>query len=133
VRTQGGARLRLCALPVSRQAAERERAKLRESARKNGRQVSQRSLRLADYIVVVTSLPLKRFALRAVFDLFRMRWQIELAFKRFKSLLNAGHVPKTDPDSVQAWLQAKLLTSLLIEKLLLEAEVFSPWGFVLVE
>jgi hypothetical protein len=30
-------------------------------------------------------------------------------------------------------LQAKLLTSLLVEKLLLEAEVFSPWGYILAE
>jgi len=128
-----GIALRLCALRVSRHAAERERAKLRESARKNGRQVSERSLKLAGYIIVVTTLPLEQFSLRSVFNLYRMRWQIELAFKRLKSLLNAGHVPKTDPDCVRAWLQAKLLTSLLIEKLLLEAEVFSPWGFILAE
>ncbi len=118
---------------ISREAAERERAKLRESARKNGRQVSERSLRLAGYIIVVTSLAHKDFSLHAVFKLYRMRWQIELAFKRLKSLLGTGHVPKTDPDSVRAWLQAKLLTCLLIEKLLLESGLFSPWGFILVE
>jgi hypothetical protein len=133
VQTKGGIKLRLCALPVSKEAAERERAKLRESARKNGRQVSERSLRLAGYIVLVTSVDAQVLDLRAVFGLYRMHWQIELAFKRLKSLLNAGHVPKVDPDSVRAWLQAKVLTSLLIEKLLLEAEVFSPWGFVLAE
>jgi len=131
--TKSGMALRLCALPVSKEAAERERAKLRESARKNGRQVSERSLRLAGYIVVVTSLPEEQFSAQAVLKLYRMRWQIELAFKRLKSLLNTGHVPKVDPDSARAWMQTKLLTSLLIEKLLLEAEVFSPWGFVLVE
>jgi len=131
--TKGGVALRLCAVPVSKEAAERERAKLRESARKNGRQVSERSLKLAGYVVVVTSLPVGEFSARAVLNLYRMRWQIELAFKRLKSLLNTGHVPKVDPDSVRAWMQAKLLTNLLIEKLLLEAEVFSPWGFILVE
>jgi len=131
VQTQGGIKLRLCALPVSKEAAERERAKLRESARKNGRQVSGRSLKLAGYIVLVTSVDAQVAGLGAVFGLYRMRWQIELAFKRLKSLLNAGHVPKVDPDSVRAWLQSKVLTSLLIEKILLEAEVFSPWGFVL--
>jgi len=131
VQTQGGIKLRLCALPVSKEAAERERAKLRESARKNGRQVSERSLKLAGYIVLVTSVDAQVAGLGAVFGLYRMRWQIELAFKRLKSLLNAGQVPKIDPDSVRAWLQSKVLTSLLIEKILLEAEVFSPWGFVL--
>jgi hypothetical protein len=133
VQTKNGTKLRLCALPVSKEAAERERAKLRESARKNGRQVSERSLKLAGYIVVVTTLPPEQFDTQAVLKLYKLRWQIELAFKRLKSLLNAGHVPKVDPDSVQAWLQTKLLTSLLVEKLLLEAEVFSPWGFILAE
>jgi len=131
VQTQGGTKLRLCAIPVSKEAAERERAKLRESARKNGRQVSERSLKLAGYIVLVTSVSAEEIGLSAVFGLYRMRWQIELAFKRLKSLLNAGHVPKVDPDSVRAWLQSKVLTNLLVEKLLLEAKVFSPWGFVL--
>ena len=133
VQTQGGIKLRLCALPVSKEAAQRERAKLRESARKNGRQVSERSLKLAGYIVLVTSVGEQEAGLGTVFGLYRMRWQIELAFKRLKSLLNAGHVPKKDPESVRAWLQSKVLTSLLIEKILLEAEVFSPWGFVLAE
>jgi hypothetical protein len=131
--SKNGIKLRLCARPVSKEAAERERAKLRESARKNGRQASERSLKLAGYIIVVTTLPEKQLSTHAILELYKMRWQIELAFKRFKSLLNAGHVPKLDPDNVKAWIQAKLLTSLLVEKLLLEAEVFSPWGYVIAE
>jgi len=132
VQTQGGTPLRLCVRPVSKAAAERERAKLRASARKNGRPVSERSLQLAGYIVLVTSLDQAAFSLHQVFGLYRLRWQIELAFKRLKSLLNMGHVPKMDPNCVRAWLQTKVLTSLLIEKLLREAEVFSPSGFSLV-
>ncbi|WP_043582634.1 transposase [Geminisphaera colitermitum] len=68
---------------------------------------------------------------RGILQLYRLRWQIELAFKRLKSLLNTGHVPKKDPLSSRSWLQAKLLTCLLIEKSLLQSEVFSPWGFIL--
>ena len=64
-------------------------------------------------------------------DLYRLRWQAELAFKRLKSLLNVGHLPKYDPRSSRAWLQAKLLTALLIERLLIESKLFSPWGYPL--
>ena len=63
--------------------------------------------------------------------MYRCRWQIELAFKRLKTLLGAGHVPKTDDQSARAWMQAKLLTALLVERLLLEAKIFSPWGYPL--
>ena len=131
VRTKGGIALRLCALAVDERVAERERAKVRESARKQGRPPSAQSLELAGYIVLVTSLPAGEFGKERVFPLYRLRWQIELAFKRLKSLLEAGHVPKTDPASARAWMQAKMLTCLLIEKLLVESEVFSPWGFPL--
>ena len=33
--------------------------------------------------------------------------------------------------SPKAWMQAKLLTALLIERLLTEAKIFSPWGYPL--
>lgn len=127
----GGVALRVCAIRVSEKAAARQRAVVSESARKNGREPSGESLALAGFIIVVRSLPQECFDARAVMDLYRLRWQIELAFKRLKSLLGTGHVPKVDPNSSRAWLQAKLLTCLLIEKLLLEAEVFSPWGYLL--
>jgi hypothetical protein len=125
--------MRLCAIRVSSKVAQRQRAAARESARKNGRDASALSLLLCDYIVVVSSLPEKQFPARSVLRLYRLRWQIELAFKRLKSLLGTGHVPKIDPRSSRAWLQAKLLTCLLIEKIILESEVFSPWGFLLPE
>jgi hypothetical protein len=131
VRTKGGLALRLCALPVAGEAAERERVRVREGARKQGRRASEASLELAGFIVLVTSLPREGYDLAAVMSLYRLRWQVELAFKRLKSLLGASHVPKRDPDSARAWLQAKMLVSLLMEKLLHEAEVLSPWGYLL--
>ena len=76
---------------------------------------------------MLTSLP-PEFTCSQVLELYRSRWQVELAFKRLKSLMAAGHVPKSDDDSARAWMQAKLLTALLMERLLLEAKIFSPWG-----
>lgn len=62
-------------------------------------------------------------------SLYRGRWQIELVFKVLKGLLGIGELAKYDPDSARAWMQAKLLTALLIERLEREAGFFSPWGF----
>ena len=45
------------------------------------------------------------------------------------SLMQSGHVPYYDPESARAWIQAKLLTVLLIEGLQEKACFFSPWGF----
>lgn len=122
---------RLCALRRSATSAAAEQAEARESARKSGRTVSAQSLELAEYILVLTSLPAPEVSARQVLELYRLRWQIELAFKRLKSLLHIGHLHTFDPASSRAWLHGKLLTALLIERLLLETKIFSPWGYPL--
>ena len=66
---------------------------------------------------------------QAIMEFYRRRWQIELAFKRLKSLLQLGHLKKTDKQGAKAWLQGKLLVACLIETLILTAERFSPWGY----
>ena len=57
---------------------------------------------------------------------YRLRWQVELVFKRFKSLAQLGHVPKYDDDSAKAWLYGKLFVALLVEKLIHHARAISP-------
>ncbi len=107
------------------------RRKAERKAQRNGTQAQAESLELTGYILVLTSLPAEDFSASQVLRLYRCRWQVELAFKRLKSLLGAGHVPKSDDESARAWMQAKILTSLLLERLLLEAKIFSPWGYEL--
>jgi hypothetical protein len=122
-------RARVCALRKTRTATERARAKVLEKARRNRtREVQSQSLELAEYILILTTLP-PLFTAWQVLELYRCRWQIELSFKRLKTLLETGHVPKSDERSARAWMQAKILTALLLERLLLEAEIFSPWGY----
>ena len=58
----------------------------------------------------------------------RTRWQIELTFKRFKSLAQLGCLPKYDDDSAKVWLYGKLLAALLVEKLIHHASAISPRG-----
>jgi hypothetical protein len=55
----------------------------------------------------------------------------QLAFKRLKSLLQLGHLKKTDQDGAKAWLQGKLFVATLIETLIAVGERFSPWGYFL--
>jgi IS4 transposase len=80
-------------------------------------------------VLVLTSLDAEAWSAAQVLELYRCRWQIELAFKRLKSLLQLGQLPKQDPASARAWLQLKLLLALLIERLCHQARFFSPWGY----
>ena len=114
-----------------RLTAERARRKALRKAQKNGTQAQTEALELTAYVLVLTSVDTKLLPAKAVLALYRGRWQIELVFKRRKSLLEAGHVPKSDDDSAKAWMQAKILSALLVDRVLLEGKFFSPWGFAL--
>ena len=120
--------LRLCVRKKGRLAAERARQKSLRKAQKNGSSPDPESLELAQYIMVLATPPPAALATKGVLELYRCRWQVELCFKRLKSLLGLGHVPKSHDASAKAWMQAKILTALLIERTLLEARFFSPWG-----
>ena len=80
-------------------------------------------------MLVLTSLAPEGWSAAQVLELYRCRWQIELAFKRLKSLLQLGQLPKHDPASARAWLQLKLLLALIIERLCHQARFFYPWGY----
>ena len=120
--------LRLCVLRKSKVAAARAQRKAEKKARKKGHQVRPETLKLAAFVLVLTSLP-PSWRAALILELYRARWQVELAFKRLKQLLAAGHVPKTTDASSLAWLQAKILTALLIEHMIHAGRFFSPWGY----
>ncbi len=69
------------------------------------------------------------FGAREVLECYRLRWQVELVFKRLKSLARLGHLPKRDPESARAWLYGKLLLALLADKAIRHARAVSPWGY----
>ena len=83
---------------------------------------------MARYLLIWTSLPAAHAA-SDITEYYRWRWQIELGFKRMKSILGLGHLPKKDPVTARAWLHGKLLTSLLVERMIQAANTFSPWGY----
>ena len=64
-----------------------------------------------------------------VMELYRLRWQIEIEFKRLKSLIGLGHLKKHDTRAARSWLQGKLLVALLISRLIAHSERVSPWGY----
>jgi transposase len=121
-------RLRLCVLRKSKVATQLAQRKAEEIARDKGQQVRPETLKLAAFVLVLTSLPAS-WGTALVLELYRARWQVELAFKRLKQLLATGHVPKTTDPSSRAWLQAKILTALLIEHMIHAGRFFSPWGY----
>ena len=124
----GAIAVRVCAYKKTVAQTLAAQQAIEQEARKKGRSVQPQTLEAAGYVIVVTTLVEPTAA--AIMEFYRRRWQIELAFKRLKSLLQLGHLKKADKDGAKAWLQGKLLVACLIEKLILTAERFSPWGYV---
>ena len=120
---------RVCAVRKTQQASRLAQRKLRKEAARKGKQVQPRTLEFARYVIVFTTFPEPAFTASQVLQWYRTRWQVELVFKRFKSLAQLGHLPKYDDDSAKAWLYGKLLVALLVEKMTRHAVAVSPWGY----
>ena len=120
---------RICAIRKSEYAIEQAIKKIKKSASKKQYTTKPETLEFAKYVIVFTTLPKNKFSASSILQWYRLRWQIELIFKRLKSLAGLGHLPKYDDASSRAWLYGKLLVGLLVEKLITQASAISPWGY----
>src|ERR1700687_3093914 len=114
--------LRLGAGKKAPQAAAEARRKARRAAQRGGHQLSKRTLDAADWVILVTSLAPTEFATADVLALYRLRWRIELGFKRLKSLIGLKGPPGIDERSARPHVLAHLLTILLLEPFIDELE-----------
>jgi hypothetical protein len=108
-------------------AAQAERRTLKKSQKKC-KNPDKRSLEAAHFVMLFTTLPEELLGKAEVMKFYRYRWQIELAFKRLKQLLQFGHLPHQDGDAARGWIHAKLVVAMLLETLFRNARNFSPWG-----
>jgi len=121
-------RVRLCAVKKSPEGAAQAQRRLRRRAQRNGQKLRCATLEHSSWVVVLTTLPASVMSEVQVLDWYRIRWQIELAFKRLKSLADVGQLPKHDAASSRAWLYGKMLIALLTDKMQRHAAGLSPWG-----
>jgi hypothetical protein len=124
---EGVIAVRVCAYKKTLAQTLAAQEAIQREATKKHREVKPETIEAAGYVIVLTTLT--QPSAETIMEFYRRRWQIELAFKRLKSLLQLGHLKKIDKDGAKAWLQGKLLVACLIETLILTAERFSPWGY----
>jgi hypothetical protein len=114
---QGQFEVRFIAQPLSPGAADKARRQARKTAAKKGHTLSPKTLLAAGFLLLVTNLPQATWSSQQVCWLYRMRWQIELHFKRLKSLLHVDHLRAKEPRLVQTYLLGKILAALVIDEL----------------
>jgi hypothetical protein len=122
---------RLIGIRQSGPAAQRERKHIARTASRKGRITEERTVETAGYIFVITDLPARSLSAVEALELYRWRWQIELLFKRLKSLLNLDSLRAKGKELSRVYILSKLLGALLVEELSVQAVSFFPWGFPL--
>lgn len=97
--------------------ANRARRRCRQQSRKKGHQPTQQSLLLAGWVLVVTTLPPTQLPGPTALALYRVRWQIEIAIKRWKSVLDMDLLrARYESPLAEVWVHGKLLYVLLLDK-----------------
>jgi len=107
---------------------EAEQKRLRQNASKRGKKIDPRTLDAAKYILLLTSLPVETFPKADILALYRHRWQIELAFKRFKSLAGLDKLPVKEPKLARAWICARLIVAIIAERIAGQVPESPPSG-----
>jgi hypothetical protein len=120
--------LRLVVRRKDPEQAQAEQKRLLKDAKKRGKKPDPRSLEAANYILLLTSLSPAVFATADVLALYRFRWQIELAFKRMKSLAGLDELPAKKPELARAWIYARLIAILIAEQSAGQVPDSSPSG-----
>jgi hypothetical protein len=124
LKTVGITKLRICAVKIPNGKLDKVERKFKRNDSKRQRKTSNKALHMAQYVVVITALP-ETISADEIISLYRLRWQVEIYFKRLKSIIDFGNVPLKREDSIITWLNGKLIISLLIEQIISEVS-FSP-------
>jgi hypothetical protein len=126
---QGRFPLRLIVAMLPQEAADRARQRIYKACRRKGKTPDARTLFAAGFTMVVSNLAQEPWPAEQVLRLYRLRWQVELLFKRLKSLLHLDHLRAQDPQLAQTYLLGKLLAALLLDRLTCHARRLCPEWF----
>ena len=121
--------VRLVVLRKSEADAQASILRARRESRRHGKTLQPETLEAAKYIFLLTSLAPDDVSAEDILALYRLRWQIELLFKRLKSLLRIDELPNKHPEAARCWIMANLLAALLLEdqaRLLLDSPPSAP-------
>lgn len=117
---------RLLAVRVPKKIAAVRHARLKAEARRKGRKVSKRALKLANWTVLCTKIPPELLSLSEAFVLMRARWQIELLFKLWKDQCHVDEWRSEKPWRILCEVYAKLIGLIIQNWLLLSGSWHRP-------
>jgi Transposase DDE domain len=111
---------------LSAEQAGRARQKCRQRHKKGAPKAE--SLFLAGWVLVLTTLSPAMLSAQTIMALYRCRWQVEIAIKRWKSVLDVDALrAKATSPLAEVWLHGKLLYALMLERRM-RRQLGESWG-----
>ncbi len=111
---------RLLAHRVPQEVADQRRRKLHEYAVRKQAHLTQETLALAQWTLMITNVPQELLSLKEALILYKVRWQIELLFKLWKQYAKIDEWRSQNPYRILCELFAKLIAVLIMH-----------WNFIL--
>lgn len=116
---------RLLAMRLPDKTAQSRRRRMKHVAKAKGTTVSTKQLILCDWVVMVTNVPAEQLSVSEAVSLIRVRWQIELLFKLWKSFGKIDKSRSNNPWRILCQIYARMIGMVLLHWMLLA----SVWQF----
>lgn len=119
--------VRVCAIGKTEEAIQAGTARIKRSNHgENRTKVTPLQEIFNKFIVVTTNLPASILP-QQVLELYRMRWQIEMVFKRLKSIIHYDELLAKKDSTARTWFHCKLLVAAICETYV-QRSYFPPIG-----
>jgi hypothetical protein len=110
-------KVRIICYKLTEEQSSYRRRKANKLARSSGYQTSEKNKNLLDWAIFITNIPSKILADEHISKLYRLRWQIELLFKLYKSYAGIDKIVSSNSHRVMCELYAKLIAMAIFQSL----------------
>jgi hypothetical protein len=109
--------VRLIAYRVPGEVSAERRRKAHATAKKQGRTLTKKSLNLLEFSIFITNVPKETWPAEVVGTIYRIRWQIELLFKSWKSKLKIDYLKGINPNRIKVLLNVRMILVIIINEI----------------
>jgi hypothetical protein len=125
----GGAKCRLVAVRLDDETAGQRIRKANSCSESKSGQITEKYRRFLHYSMFITNLPAE-YTMEQLYTLYRIRWQVELVFKSWKSVLGIDRQRSAKHSRVMCEVYGKLIAATLVS--LLERATEMDMGHIVI-
>lgn len=109
--------VRLVAYKAPDEVVNKRRREAKVTAKKQGRTLREKTLKHMDFTIFITNVPMKIWKPEIIGTIYRIRWQIELLFKSWKSGMKINYLKGINPERIKALIYARLILMIVINEI----------------